>query len=293
MTAWLILGFFIAASLTLLYASFKSLKKARTIEDVPTSRIRSAHQGYVELIGVARQQQQEHLVSAPLSSTPCLWYDYKIERYQGGKNSHWTTVEEGSSEAFFELFDGTGKCLIDPRHSDVLTSVKKRWSGYSRHPARMQETSLLGRLRRQRYRYTERRIHADQPVYAIGRFQTIHASSAEQQQKDHVARLIATWKQDYEKMLDRFDSNRDGHIDQREWQRAREQAAQEAQRHVAANYDNTDIHIMSKPASDQAYILSTTDPAELTSHYRQRSLGLLLAGLVSCGISIWFGLNRL
>jgi hypothetical protein len=292
MAEWLFFSFFIGASLALIYASFKSLKKARIIEDVPTSKIRSAHQGYVELIGIARQQEGQ-LVSATLTNSACLWYDYKIERYQGGKNSHWTTVEESSSEEFFELSDGTGECLIDPRRSDVLTSVKKRWSGYQRHPAHMQETSLLGRLRRQRYRYTERRIHADQPVYAIGWFQTIHASSADQQQKDYVARLITTWKQDYEKMLERFDSNRDGHIDQREWQRARQQATREAQQHVTANYDNTDIHIMSKPASGQAYILSTSDPAELTSHYRRQSMGMLLAGLFSSGISIWFALNRL
>ena len=292
MEQWLFISFFIAASATLLYGTFNNLKKARTIEDVPTSKIRSAHQGYVELIGVSRETEGK-IVIAPLTSTTCLWYDYQIERYQGGKNSRWTVVEKGSSEDLFELFDGTGECLIDPRHSDVLTSIKKRWSGYQRHPAQVPETSLLGRLRRQRYRYTERRIHKDQPVYAIGWFKTIHASSAEKLQQDYVASLISSWKQDYDKMLQRFDQDGDGNIDQREWQRARRLAAQEARQHVAANYDASDVHIVSKPASGQAYILSTTDPSDLSSRYRRKSIGMLIAALVSSTVGIWFALNRL
>ena len=292
MEQWLFISFFIAAAATLLYGTFNNLKKARTIEDVPTSKIRSAHQGYVELIGVARQTGQQ-LVMAPLTNTTCLWYDYQIERYQGGKNSRWTVIEKGSSEDFFELYDGTGECLIDPRRSDVLTSTKKRWSGYQRHPAQVPETSLLGRLRRQRYRYTERRIHTDQPVYAIGWFQTMHASSAAQQQQDYVASLISSWKQDYDNMLERFDQNGDGNIDQREWQRARRLAAHQAKQHVAANYDASDVHIVSKPATGQAYILSTTDPSELSSRYRRKSIGMLIAALASSGVGIWFALNRL
>ena len=88
MVEWLFLAFFISASLLLLYQAFDNLKKARIIEDVPTSKIRSAHQGYVELTGVSRSQDH-NLLSAPLTGTRCLWFDYRIERYKGGKNSRW------------------------------------------------------------------------------------------------------------------------------------------------------------------------------------------------------------
>lgn len=43
--------FSIVIALTLFSLMFYYLKRARLIEDTPTSRIRSAAQGYVELIG--------------------------------------------------------------------------------------------------------------------------------------------------------------------------------------------------------------------------------------------------
>ncbi len=292
MIEWVFISALAISTSLLFAATFTSLKKARTIENIPTSRIRSAHQGYVELLGVA-SAVQERPVYAALTGTACVWYDYKIERYQGSKSSHWTIVEKGSSSDLFRLYDSTGECLIDPRHSDVSTSHSKTWSGYDRHPARAQETSLLGRLRRQRYRYTERRIHQDQPLYAIGWFQTIHAKSAAAQTADYKAALLAKWKQNQTKMLEEFDHDGNGVIDQEEWESARRQAAQQAASYIAVNYDPTDVHMLAKPPSRQAFILSTKDPSQLSTHYRKKAAGLLLTTVLIAGFGSWFALKHL
>ena len=49
-----------------LYLGFTGLHRYRLIEDVPTAKVRSAHQGYVELIGRAVMMDGEPIV-APLS----------------------------------------------------------------------------------------------------------------------------------------------------------------------------------------------------------------------------------
>ena len=62
-----------ALALASLRAGFSGLRRTRHIEDVPTARVRSAHQGYVELIGTAHTMNGEPII-APLSNTSCCWY---------------------------------------------------------------------------------------------------------------------------------------------------------------------------------------------------------------------------
>ncbi|MFT5889227.1 MAG: hypothetical protein ACI9BO_002053 [Zhongshania sp.] len=92
------LGLDISSAIALIcaYLSIKRLIAARIIEDAPMSKIRSAHQGYVELMGFTQLGTEEPLLS-PLSQTPCLWYRYKIERYQSsGKNSQWRSIDRNN-----------------------------------------------------------------------------------------------------------------------------------------------------------------------------------------------------
>lgn len=284
--AWLppLLGAGIA--LWFLFLGFGNLRKARVIEDVPTSKIRSAHQGYIELKGIC-ESDDNGLQQAPLTGTDCLWWDFKIERYEGGKHSHWTTIESDSSEASFRLLDGTGQCTIDPRRAQVLPTHKQRWTGYERHPGRSRDISLLGRLRRQRYRYTERRIHSDQPLYAIGWFQTLHAPSRQEQHAMETTRLLREWKQDYKQVLDRFDSDRDGEISLQEWERARQAAAAEARQKVDCEPVRDDLHVLCKPADGRTFLLSTRDPETLSRHFRLNCLWQLTLGAGLAGFSIW------
>src|SRR3569832_531284 len=59
-------------------ATFVSLRRARLIEDTPTSRIRSAAQAYVELEGEAVMMEGVPII-APRTLLPCAWFRYRVE----------------------------------------------------------------------------------------------------------------------------------------------------------------------------------------------------------------------
>ena len=78
-------------------AALRSLRIARLIEDTPTSRIRSAAQGYVELSGRGLPLQGTANL-APLTQRPCVWWRYRISRRaeDGDSNSRrqrWERIE--------------------------------------------------------------------------------------------------------------------------------------------------------------------------------------------------------
>ncbi len=201
---------------------FSQLKKARIIEDTPTSKIRSAHQGYVELMGIVQNISAESPLLSPLSGAPCLWFSYKIERYESnGKRSNWRTIEKRSSERPFILDDSTAQCFVMPDRAEVSTFRKSTWYGNDRYPTGgKQNASLFGR----RYRYTEQLLCADDLLYAIGLFQTRHPPSGLEQSRQRMAAILSEWKQDYDKLVARFDRNGDGEIDLEEWDLAQQEA---------------------------------------------------------------------
>src|SRR3546814_14962162 len=77
-------GFWIFVSILALCApltfwlAFSRLRESRLIQDTPTSRVRSAAQGYVEFEGFARLMPGPPIFS-PLSRTRCAWWRYVIE----------------------------------------------------------------------------------------------------------------------------------------------------------------------------------------------------------------------
>lgn len=291
MPTWLIPVTLTGCAGLFFWRTFVNLRKARTIEDVPTSKVRSAHQGYVELIGTTAHAGREAL-SAPLTGMDCIWYDYKIERYEGGKKNHWITVEQDRSEQHFKLTDETGECIIQPRGSEVITRSRKQWTGYDRHPRKTEHVSFLRALARQRYRYTEQRIQADQPLYAIGWFSTKHAPSLSEQENASRKQLLNSWKQDYPTLLGRFDQTGDGVIDIREWEQARVAAEQEAKQEVREKKPAPPVHYLTRPADGRPWLLSTEDPEDLSKKYRRQSLFHMLASLMASAGSFWFFIQQ-
>jgi len=196
------------------YTGFKSLKRASLIEDVPTAKIRSAHQGYVEIIGTAKMMSGEPIV-APLSNTHCCWYDFKVQR-RGSKS--WTTINSGRSGGLFILQDNTGECLIDPDDAEVDTSHSKTWSGngssFTEPGVHHKEGSLglaadlsIGAINRafqtlsfgfSEYRYRERIILDGDPLYAIGHFKSVDDSDLLQSRKELTSEILRDWQKNPE-----------------------------------------------------------------------------------------------
>src|SRR5688572_28978795 len=70
-------------------------RKLRHITDTPTSRVASAAQGYVELIGRADELPGITLLSK-LTQRRCHWYRYNIDKKTS--RDKWSHVESGESE---------------------------------------------------------------------------------------------------------------------------------------------------------------------------------------------------
>lgn len=291
---------YITAGLTLvaLYFGFSGLRRTRHIEDVPTARVRSAPQGYVELIGTARMLDGEPVI-APLSKVACCWYSYRIEKF-GDKN--WRIVDSGASDSIFALHDETGVCVIDPEGAEVTTNHKRSWydngSGWDTHGVHARMPSLGkvsdfvvewgGKLLEGfggdigDYRYTESLIMHGDPLYAIGRFHTLNPGDQAGTLSELTAAVLREWKQRPDTLRERFDSNRDGVIDTEEWERARKLAEKEATAELAQHLQGESTHTLCKPTDGRYFLLSNMEEFALLARYRWR-MRLGFAGFVIFG----------
>jgi hypothetical protein len=282
-----LLVFVAALAIVAVYLGFSGLRRSRQIEDVPTARVRSAPQGYVELIGTARMLEGEPIV-APLSHTRCCWYQYRIERRSG---KDWRTVESGSSDGIFLLRDETGDCVVDPEGAEVTSRHKKSWSdngsssgGHAIHislPSLGKTADAVvdiggGILEGLGsgvgpYRYTEAVIMDGDPLYGIGQFRTLGAAGQGNSLRELTGAVLRDWKQRPDTLRERFDSNRDGRIDVEEWERARLAAGREAAREFAEQQKRGQIHTLSKPQDGRFFLLSNLEEFGLLRRYRWRT----------------------
>lgn len=253
--------------LTSFWAWYANLKRYRTVADTPTSRIASAPQGYIEIVGLGQQPPGEILVS-PLNGLPCLWYRYRIERRDGDR---WEYIESGVSHDTFGISDGSGHVLVDPDDAEILTSHKQVSNADN-------------------YRKTEWTLIEGETIYVIGEHVTLGGPNAVLDKKTDLSALLADWKQDKASLLARFDADRDGKISLDEWERARQAASDEVDR---THFDirlKDGIHLMRKPAHGRPFLIANREVTALVRHFRLWSWAHLLLMLASLlGLSMLLG----
>lgn len=252
-------------------AALRSIRMARLIEDMPTSRIRSAAQGYVELDGRGIPLAGTKNL-APLTQRPCLWWRYriskKVERSRG-RGESWQTVASGRSSIPFLLDDQTGQCIVKPDGAEIVATESTTWYGNTPWPAAGPASRpWLGGERD--YRYTEERIYQHERVYALGDFRSSSADGERDLQAEQ-AMLLAEWKQDQPALLERFDRDRDGRIDLDEWERAREAARRAVLDRVREQVPQATLHVLAKPDGGRLFLLAALPPGDLARRYRRRA----------------------
>jgi hypothetical protein len=258
-----------------------ALWRLRLIVDTPTARIRSAPQGYVELRG--RAAPLRGLLTARLTGKPCVWYRWRIEQYkQSGRSGRWVLLEHGSAECAFLVDDGTGAAEVLPAGAYLHCRTRERWTGPRPFaPAGAGEhglTAFIGRHRR--WRMTEERIALDEPVYILGHFETPRRGVRERETLTRT--LLAQWKRDPARMR-RFDRNGDGEIDLAEWEHARREAAELAERaeaRLAAEPPRPRVGPTGDP--DHPFVVSTEDEPALLRKLRLTAFGGLTIGALAC-----------
>jgi hypothetical protein len=254
-------------------------RRARLIEDIPTSKIATAPQGYVELLGRAGQVPDLKLVSG-LSGTPCVWYRWEIARRRNGDSREFGTAllsavvywpeQSEESQSSFGIDDGTGSAIIFPFGAEVIAAHRQVWyEGDAR--------------------CTEERILPGDSLYVLGDFSTFDPSQAPFDLMNEVSAQISVWRADQPALLARFDANRDGVLDADEWEAMHHEALRLARQREAESRVQPTVNRIMLPDHDRRYLLSSRPPESLAGHYHfWRGMGLVLF-LGGGALGIWLG----
>ena len=223
-----------------------SYRRARRITDTPTSSIASAAQGYVELVGRGHHHPGGPILSR-CTALPCLWFKFIIEQRSG--NDKWRQVNSGRSEESFMLDDGSGRCMVDPEHAEVIAKRKERW--------------IQGN-----YRYTEWLLLPQARIYALGQFSTVGGANSNLDFRQDVSDLLAEWKRDKDDLHERFDLDGDGNINEQEWMLARQQARRDVNKEHKNIRMQSGTNVMHKPRDGRLFLISDLDPLRLARRYQ-------------------------
>jgi hypothetical protein len=118
-------------SIVFFLLSISHFRLARTIEDIPTSKIRSAHQGYVEIKGKTTLNGQSPLY-VPRVEVPCVWYRYQVFRDDQGEPGDEERDKESIRGIFLE--DATGICSAHAHRAEIYpTNVVQHYESNAIH----------------------------------------------------------------------------------------------------------------------------------------------------------------
>lgn len=244
-------------------------RRARIVEDIPTSKVISAPQGYVELLGRAQALPDQDLISGP-AEVPCLWYRCQIARRGETSLSSRDLVsslfasvvyfpeDHQECDNSFQINDGSGSAIIFPHGAEVITEHKQTWyEGDTR--------------------YIEERIMPGDTLYVLGDFSSHHAGQTHFDLLNEVSAQVSIWQADKQNFLRRFDRNGNGVIDADEWEAMHAQALRLAKEKEAEQLAAPTVHRVMKPDRGFHYLISSRVPAALAGHYRfWRGAGLTL-----------------
>lgn len=263
-TGWLVsLGFITSLGFVAWAATYR---RARAIADIATSRIGSAAQGYVELVGRAGVAPDE-LILSPFTATACIWYRYRVYE-KTSSQSAWREIDSGVSHASFEISDGNGACRIDPDDAEVIGAETR--VTYEDGHKRVEEMLFGGGL-----------------VYVLGELSTSGGSHTVLSASEDVGSLLAAWKQNPVRLRQRFDLDRNGEIDLREWELARRLASRTVEREHREIRSAAEDHDVRAPVNGSLFLISALPPHTLRRRYLRWSvfhLGVALSGL---GLFVW------
>jgi len=247
------------------FAWMLSLRRLLAMSGTPTSRIASAAQGYVELVGRGRSHPDFQVLSR-LTFLPCIWYRFIVE--QRNSKNKWERVSSGRSDESFMLHDGSGLCVVDPDHAEVIPRRKEVWT-------------------QGEFRYTEWLILPQETIYVLGEFSTLSGETIDLDLKRDIGELLAEWKRNQPQLLERFDLDRDGTISEKEWTLARSQAKREVRKTHKEIRTQPGTNILHKPRDGRLFLISNIDPEKLARRYRLWAWAHLAAFVGAVGGASW------
>lgn len=173
-------GLFLSG-LIMLVLGFHEYGEYSLIRNTPTSTVRSAPMGRVEVKGEVHPLDDENLLEAPFTGEECLGYDCLVEEYHSDDDGgNWHTVHMNRRTEPFVLEDPTGKLVVEPEEAEWgIGSHEFREIYYEDSaPPRIQsfvereidsekmlDFDLMGG---DKLRFSENRIPLDEELYVLG-----------------------------------------------------------------------------------------------------------------------------
>lgn len=112
---WAVVG--ALGGLVLFYRGFRILQRKRLILNTPTSKVRSASLGLIEVTGLAAGP---YFLKAPITGKSCYFYrTLAWELRKSGRNEQWKKVADESLHVPFYLDDTTGLVLVNPQGAET------------------------------------------------------------------------------------------------------------------------------------------------------------------------------
>jgi hypothetical protein len=279
--------FGIAASVFGYLAWRRGSRASSLVRGTATANIATAAKGFAEVQGIASAAVSGPLRD-PITHQPCVWFAVETEKFSFDK-FRWKPVKSATSSRPFVIDDDTGRCLVSPTDAEIdkrgeNTIVKDAWN----------------------LRHKVWWIREGDPVYAIGYLRRADAatigamtagngdSASELVLMERATQILRAWKRD-PRQLAKSDANRDGRIDDQEWEAtrraARAQAEADSKDRDVPRWNPDDAapradvtHLMSKPPDGRPFLLSAHGEASVVSRSRSRSfwgLVFFLIGVVT------------
>jgi hypothetical protein len=248
---------FLAVGGILFIHSFVLLKRKRTIENCPTSKIRSMPMGHIEVRGAV---QQKYYLKSPYTFTDCVYYSYKIYEEERTKDGYRYQLREwgNSGHIPFYLEDDTGRVLVQPKEAIIQ-------AGYTETLLGDPMTMLLGgnSSSRRKRKIVETVIPIGYPLYVIGFAHRLKMSQVEKKKK--LVEKLRSLKANHS-LMGKFDLNGDGKIGQEEWELARKEIEEEVLLEGLSSPDGDDrIAIGEHPSGGLFYISDKQEEGILAS----------------------------
>lgn len=229
------------------------LRRHRLVDDIPTSAITSASQGYVELVGKACPLPDDGVRLDP-RGLECLWYRYYMIE---GESFGWRTqllaalfptkmsaaVEE-TGTSFGICHDGTTMHIF-PHGAEVICKRTTSWNYGGDY-------------------YALEYILPEDLLYILGDLSTVTPNFNRLKAYDNLTADLSTDSV----MVRQFDQNKNGRIELDEWEKIHQQALRIVSQEEKAALLSPAIHHIFKPSDDLPYIISSVPPHELAGHYR-------------------------
>ncbi len=261
---WCLAGMTVLATL----AWLGSLRRARAIAELATSRIASAAQGYVEVLGRS-SSDKDQLIYTPMGGMACIWYRYKLYSKDNTKHE-WRQVASGTSSSTFDISDASGVCTVDPDHAEVVgAEVRTSYPGNEK----LVEECLFG----------------GSTIYVLGDFSTLGGASAALSLREDVSALLSLWKQDRAGLHARFDLDRNGTVDLQEWELARQLATRTVEREHRDMRQQPGVHLLRAPDDGRLFLISALSPKALRKHFLRWSFFHLAMG--AAAVAGWLYLD--